>query len=109
MKKTILAAVLASASVWAAAVEPAKVTKYSNVPAGAFGNASRTTGTVELQLDIDADGTLKATRVVKGRPDFVNAAVQTVRGWRFAPATVDGRGVKSKFNVIVAFDFDNRS
>lgn len=109
MRKAILALVISSASIWAAATEPVRITRYTNVHPTMLGNAARTEGKVELQLDIDEKGHLKATRVVKGRADLVHAALQTVRTWRFAPATQDGRAVRSNLNLILNFDFDNRS
>jgi TonB family protein len=109
MKKTILTLAIYSASIWASNVEPARVTKYTNVSPQSLGQAARAQGTVELQLDIDANGKLKGTRIVKGRPDLVPAAVKTVRDWQFAPAQVDGRAVNSKFNVVLDFEFGKRS
>ncbi|GAB4364758.1 MAG: hypothetical protein OHK0021_08560 [Bryobacter sp.] len=52
-------------------IEPPRVTRYLNAPSDAFGFASRTAGSVHLQLEIDA-------------------AVRTVRNWHFAPAKRDG-------------------
>lgn len=105
MKMTFLALAFAASSMWAAVTEPARVTKYTNAPPESFGLAARTAGTVELQLEIDTKGNLANTRIVKGRPDLVQAAVRTVRGWHFASAKVDGRNVHSRFNVVLAFDF----
>jgi TonB family protein len=109
MKKTILALAISSASIWAAATEPVRITKYTNVHPAVLGQASRTEGKVELQIDIDEKGNMKGARVVKGRADLIYAAVQTVRGWQFAPATENGKPVRSKFNLILNFDFDSRS
>jgi TonB family protein len=109
MKKTILALAITSASIWAAATEPARITKYTNVHPGVLGNAARTEGKVELQIDVDEKGNMKGARVVKGRADLVYAAVQTVRGWQFAPATENGKAVRSSVNIVLNFDFDNRS
>jgi len=109
MKKTILALTITSASIWAAATEPIRITKYTNVHPGVLGNAARTEGKVELQIDVDEKGNMKGARVVKGRADLVFAAVQTVRAWQFAPAMENGKAVRSKFNLILNFDFDKRS
>jgi TonB family protein len=109
MKKTILALAISSASIWAAATEPIRITKYTNVHPILLGNAARTEGKVELQLDIDEKGNMKGARVVKGRADLVFAAVQTVRDWHFAPKMENGKPVRSSFNLVLNFDFDNRS
>ncbi len=96
------------APLWAVSTEEAKITRYSGVPSGALGLAARNNGSVELELDIDARGMMRGARVLKGRPDLVQAAVRTVNGWQFEPAKHEGKGVRSKLNIILAFDFGNR-
>ncbi len=108
MKKILLATLIGAGTLLSAATTPIQIKRYSNTPADAFGLAARSAGTVELELTVDAQGNLKATRVVKGRPDLVQAAVRTVRNWDFQPASVDGKGVTAKMNVVLGFQFDGR-
>lgn len=89
-------------------IEPPRVTRYLNAPSDAFGFASRTAGSVHLQLEIDAKGNLKEIRTVKGRPDLIGAAVRTVRNWHFAPAKRDGVPVASQYEVVLNFDFSGQ-
>ncbi len=109
MKRRIAAVALAmcfaGAVASAATVEPARITRYKNVPGASINSTAGLAGTVELDLEIDARGNLKSARVVKGRPDLVATAVRTVREWRFESAKVDGRNVNSRLNVVRGFDF----
>jgi outer membrane biosynthesis protein TonB len=92
----------------AAAVEPARLIRYSGVPTGSIGYAARTPGIVEMELDINEKGGVTKTRIVRGRADLAPAAVRAVRSWEYASAKVDGRNVKSRMNVILNFEFDSR-
>jgi protein TonB len=52
-------------------------------------------GTVRLDVHIGADGAVLEVRVKQssGSPALDRAAMDTVRRWRFIPATVDGQPV----------------
>lgn len=60
-------------------------------------------GTVVLEVIVSAAGEIEEVKVVRGIPSLTEAAEQAVRRWRFAPATFDGRPVRSA--VPVAFSF----
>jgi protein TonB len=60
---------------------------------------------VRLRLLIRVDGTVGRAEVAvaSGRPDLDEAAVAAAWGWRFLPATRDGRPIESIALVWVAF------
>ena len=47
------------------------------------------TGTVKVQVVIGPDGMIKETKVVGGHPVLVEAALETLKMWKFAPASAD--------------------
>jgi periplasmic protein TonB len=61
-------------------------------------------GTVLLEILIDANGDVVATRVLRSvSPDLDQAATQTVRQWKFAPAHRRGRSVAMWAHAPVEF------
>jgi TonB family protein len=46
-------------------------------------------GTVKVQVVIGQDGMIKETKVVGGHPVLVEAALETLKMWKFAPASVE--------------------
>lgn len=54
-------------------------------------------GTVRLEIEIAADGTVKSTKALGGHPLLVQSAERAVRKWRYVP------GPPSK--TIVEFNF----
>lgn len=65
----------------------------------------RIQGVVILQLEIDTRGHVRKTKVLKGLPlGLSEAAVETVRQWRFEPARdADGQPVPVIYNVTINF------
>lgn len=61
-------------------------------------------GTVVLEVMVSATGEIEEVKVVRGIASLTEAAERAVRRWRFAPATLDGRPVRSA--VPVAFTFN---
>jgi TonB family protein len=47
----------------------------------------RLTGTVKVQIVIGADGRIKETNVIGGHPILVNAVEETLKNWKYAPAS----------------------
>jgi TonB family protein len=47
------------------------------------------TGTVKVQVVIGPDGMIKETKVVGGHPVLVEAALETLKMWKFAPANAE--------------------
>lgn len=64
------------------------------------------TGTVTLRVRVGVDGVPEAVTVAQGSGsrDLDRAAVNAVRGWRFEPATQDGRPTTGVVNVPINFN-----
>jgi TonB family protein len=67
-------------------------------PTGAKGD-----GVVVLALTVNADGTVRAVRVLEGEEPFVGAALSAAPAWRFEPATRDGRAVAALIRFEIVF------
>ncbi len=64
----------------------------------------RVQGTVILQAVIEATGDVSDVEVLKGLPlGLSESAIETVRQWRFKPATSNGRPVAVYLNLLVNF------
>ena len=57
------------------------------------------TGVVKVQVTIAPNGTVKTVKLVGGHPVLANAAMDTVKKWRYEPA-------KDESTTIVEFHFD---
>ncbi len=65
---------------------------------------ARSEGTVILEATITASGEVQQIRVLKSlNPLLDEAAVRAVRGWRYRPATLNGRAVPVSLTVTVRF------
>ena len=49
------------------------------------------TGVVKVQVVIGTDGEIKATKVLGGNPLFVEATLETLKKWKYAPAQTETR------------------
>jgi TonB family protein len=102
-----LAVVLAKAAVQQKPTEeeprfaPARVLETTEA---AYPVTSIAAGTVVLEVIVSASGEIEEVKVVRGIASLTEAAERAVRRWRFAPATLDGRPVRSA--VPVAFTFN---
>ncbi|RMH20976.1 MAG: energy transducer TonB [Acidobacteria bacterium] len=66
--------------------------------------AARVQGMVILQAIIDAQGSVADVKLLKGLPHgLAESALDTVRRWKFKPATRDGQPVAVYFNLTVRF------
>jgi protein TonB len=71
-----------------------------------FPDNSQTTpaqGTVVLDLVVDEMGNVRDVQVVSGSRDFVPAAVQAVRKWKYQPYAVDGQPIEMSTRVTLNF------
>jgi TonB family protein len=95
-----LALAAATASAQAPDVTPARALDLpvAPYPPGAHGDAA-----VVLELLIDRTGNVIESRVVDGSPPFAEAALDTARSFRFAPAIRAGKGVEARVRVRVDF------
>jgi TonB family protein len=56
------------------------------------------TGVVKVQVVIGADGQIKETKVIGGHPIFVNTVQETLKNWKYAPAS-------SETTQVLEFNF----
>jgi protein TonB len=77
------------------------VDRAPEYPAAA--RARQVAGNVVLDIVIDRQGRVTVTSVIKSIPPLDQAAIDTVRGWRFAPSFVNGEAVAVATTVTVAF------
>jgi len=64
----------------------------------------RIQGVVVVEATINCVGEVTAVRVLQGLPlGLTEAAVESVRRWRFQPATLDGRPIAVLYNLSVHF------
>jgi len=62
-------------------------------------------GTVPLEALIGVDGTVSSVRVISAQvhPDLAQAAMDSVRQWKFSPTLLNGREVEVVMNVSITF------
>ena len=64
----------------------------------------RIQGVVILQAIVDAMGNVTQVQVLKGLPlGLSESAIETVKGWRYKPATLDGEPVAVYLNLLINF------
>ncbi|OHE59022.1 MAG: energy transducer TonB [Thiobacillus sp. GWE1_62_9] len=70
----------------------------------------RLSGTVRLQLKLEADGRVSDVEVVSASPPgrFEDSAVRAFRDARFAPAQKNGRPVRALVLIEVEYDWEGR-
>jgi len=81
-------------------IVPPKLASPANVvyPPKAKGDA-----VVVLKLTIEADGTVRSVETLDGEAPFTAVAVKAAKGWRFEPATRDGRPLAAIIRFEVTF------
>ncbi|HUB29768.1 MAG TPA: energy transducer TonB [Terracidiphilus sp.] len=72
-------------------------------PYPAIAKAAGVEGTVVLQATISKTGTIEKLRVVSGPPMLQEAAIDTVREWRYRPYLLDGFPVELETTINVVF------
>lgn len=70
----------------------------------------RLSGTVRLQLKLEADGRVGDIEIVDAAPPgvFAESAIKAFRDARFAPAQKNGRPVRARVLIEVVYDWDGR-
>jgi protein TonB len=63
------------------------------------------TGWVQLEVTVNADGTVRSARVIESRPKgmFEASAVQAVMRWKFKPKVVNGQPVAQRGSQKIEF------
>jgi TonB family protein len=105
LKRNILSNPNPPACIHVAGKEPmAKVIEHFSPKYPEGPRLFRESGIVIMNLTIGADGSVSEPRVVKPLPaPLTYAALEAVRLWKFAPATVDGKPVASNFCLTVNY------
>ncbi len=65
--------------------------------------AKQAEDTVVLDLTVDESGNVRDVHVVSGSGEFVAAAIQAVRNWKYQPYAVDGQAVEMSTRVTLNF------
>ena len=65
--------------------------------------AQRLQGSVVLDVQIAADGTVRNVSLNRGDPVLAEAAIHAVRQWKYQPYAVDGRPVEMQTQVTIKF------
>jgi TonB family protein len=105
LKRNILSNPNPPACIHIAAHEPlAKVVTHVSPKYPEGPRLFRERGIVIMNLTIAADGSISEPRVVKPLPTpLTYAALEAVRQWKFAPATVEGKPVASNFCLTINY------
>ncbi len=65
--------------------------------------AARIQGSVEFNVVIGEDGSVKSLQLVRGHPLLVNAAKEAILRWKYRPTLLNGKAVSVMAPVIVNF------
>ena len=60
-------------------------------------------GTTVLQVTIERDGSLGEVKVVRDSAPFTKVAEQSIKKWKFKPARLDGKPVRSTMPIAFTF------
>src|SRR5215469_2102305 len=69
----------------------------------AIARTTHVSGDVVVDALIDANGSVKTAKVLSGPSMLQQAAIETVRQWKYAPARLDGQAVAMHLTVTVKF------
>jgi protein TonB len=69
----------------------------------ALARQARVSGVVELLGVLGTDGRIHELRVLRGHPLLINAALEAVRQWVFAPTVLNGQAVEVAAPITVNF------
>jgi len=61
-------------------------------------------GTVVLEVTVDEKGLVESVRPIREIQSLTNTAVESVRNWKFEPAVLDGKSIRSRTIVAVTFN-----
>lgn len=84
-------------------VTPARLIYSTPAQYPSIARQLRTEGEVVLDLEVDPSGSVSAAKAISGPPVLRAAALDAVKRWKFAPATLGGKPVSSNQTVKVDF------
>ncbi|PYX53026.1 MAG: hypothetical protein DMG76_27215 [Acidobacteria bacterium] len=82
-----------------------KILFSENRSAGPALQLSLPTPIVCLEVDIEDDGTISASKVIRSIPSLEGASLKAANEWKFEPARLDRRAVRSKASISFVYDY----
>jgi len=61
-------------------------------------------GTVSLVVTVEEDGHVSEVRVIRSVPSLDEPSVKAAKQWKFDPARVDGKAIRSKASINFVYD-----
>jgi protein TonB len=84
-------------------VKPAKLIKSVQPVYPAMAKSQHVSGNVQIDALIDADGTVSAMKVLSGPALLREAALQSLKQWKYQPAELDGKPTSMHLTVTLQF------
>jgi protein TonB len=84
-------------------VKPAKLIKSVAPIYPAMARSQHVSGNVQIDALIDADGNVSATKVLSGPALLRDAALVSLKQWKYQPAQLDGKPTSMHLTVVVQF------
>ena len=84
-------------------VKPAKLIKTVQPVYPAMAKSQHVSGNVQIDALIDADGNVSAMKVLSGPALLRDAAVQSLKQWKYQPAELDGKPTSMHLTVVLQF------
>jgi TonB family protein len=84
-------------------VKPAKLIKSVQPVYPQMARTQHVSGNVQIDALIDADGNVSATKVLSGPALLRDAALQSLKQWKYQPAELDGKPTSMHLTVVLQF------
>jgi protein TonB len=84
-------------------VKPAKLLKSVQPIYPQMARAQHVSGNVQIDALIDADGNVSAMKVLSGPALLRDAALQSLKQWKYQPAELDGKPTSMHLTVMLQF------
>jgi protein TonB len=84
-------------------VKPAKLIKSVQPVYPAMAKSQHVSGNVQIDALIDADGNVSAMKVLSGPALLRDAALQSLKQWKYQPAELDGKPTTMHLTVTLQF------
>ena len=84
-------------------VKPAKLLKSVQPIYPQMARTQHVSGNVQIDALIDADGNVSAMKVLSGPALLRDAALQSLKQWKYQPAELDGKPTSMHLTVVLQF------
>jgi len=84
-------------------VKPAKLLSSVTPVYPGLAKSQRISGDVRVDALVDVTGRVTVAKVISGPALLQQAAIDAIRGWKYQPATLDGRSVPMHLTVTLQF------